>query len=533
MPPGGTGTACVQTASFAPARVWRLTDEQYVNVARDVLGITLTGADAEISTTANNSGTYTNMSEGNMVNLGGAQNYHTAALKVATQAITKMATLVGSTAPTAAQVDQFITTKVARLWRRPVVADEVSALTKIFNDAQPDGASRQFSLLVQTALQAPSFLYRTELGANASTATGSIKMTPHEIASALSFFFLETAPDDALWAKAENATIADPPVLAAEVNRLLALPAARANLSRKASYWLGVEAIPSDVTNKSPAIFPEFTETLKASLYQATFAFVEDILWNGKVSDLFTSQRVYANQEIAKVYGIPGVTGTTIVPVTITAPERSYGILTQPGVLLATAHRPGVTDPIHRGLFVYNTLLCGLSIPPAPPDALDVAATMSGTERELAEQRAKLSCGACHANFDGLGLTFERYDSIGRYNETKYVARNAMTSALSWVTSPTPIDTSAVLPPQLGPDVAGPVAGVAELAAKLKANPARVSDCAAGYMAQYSMGYDPNAQNSCAIQAVRQTFAQSGSFVDFFKALTTSPAFVARDIAVK
>jgi Protein of unknown function (DUF1592)/Protein of unknown function (DUF1588)/Protein of unknown function (DUF1595)/Protein of unknown function (DUF1585)/Protein of unknown function (DUF1587) len=532
MPPG-TGTPCVQTASLAPARVWRLTDEQYVNVARDVLGITLTGADAEISTTANNSGTYTNMSEGNVVNIGGAQNYQTAAQKVATQAVAKIATLVGSATPTAAQVEQFVTSKVSRLWRRPVVPDEVAALTKIYNDAQPDGVSRQFGLLVQAALQAPSFLYRTELGTNAATSMGSIKMTPHEIASALSFFFVETAPDDDLWSKAESAAINDPAVLALEVNRLLALPATRANLARKASYWLGVEVIPTDVTNKSPTIFPEFTETLKTSLYQATFAFVEDILWNGKVSDLFTSQRIYANQEIGKVYGITGATGNAVVPLTAATPERSYGILTQPGMLLANAHRPGVTDPIHRGLFVYNTLLCGLSIPPAPPDALDIAATMSGTERELVDQRAKISCGACHANFDPLGLTFERYDSIGRYNETKYVVRNPMTSTLSWATSPTPIDTSAVLPLALGPDMAGPVSGVAELAAKLKANPARVSDCAAGYIAQYSLGYDPNAQNSCAIQAVKQAFAQSGSFIDFFKALTTSPAFVARDIAVK
>ena len=532
MPPG-TGTPCVQSASFAPARVWRLTDEEYVNVVRDVLGIALTGADAEISTTANNSGTYTNMSEGNIVNLGGAQNYQTAALKVATQAVAKMATLIGSAMPTAAQVEQFINTKIARLWRRPVAPGELTGLTKIYNDAQPDGASRQFSLLVQAALQAPSFLYRTELGTNAATSMTSIQMTPFEMASALSFFFLETAPDDALWSKAEAGTLTDPAVRTAEVNRLIALPAARSNLTRKASYWLGVEAIPSDAINKSPMIFPEFTETLQASLYQATFAFIEDILWNGKVSDLFTSQRIFANQEIGKVYGITGATGTAVTPLTVTAPERSFGILTQPGLLLANAHRPGVTDPIHRGLFVYNTLLCGLSIPPAPPDAQDVAATMSGTERDLADQRAKLSCGACHANFDPLGLTFERYDSIGRYSETKYVARNAMTSALSWAMSPTPIDTSAILPTALGPDIAGPVSGVAELAAKLKANPARVSDCAATYMAQYSLGHDPNAANSCAIQAVKQTFAQTGSFTDFFKALATSPAFVARDIAVK
>jgi hypothetical protein len=32
---------------------------------------------------------------------------------------------------------------------------------------------------------------------------------------------------------------------------------------------------------------------------------------------------------------------------------------------------------------------------------------------------------------------------------------------------------------------------------------------------------------------VKQTFAQSGSFVDFFRALVTSPAFVTRDVVIK
>jgi hypothetical protein len=182
---------------------------------------------------------------------------------------------------------------------------------------------------------------------------------------------------------------------------------------------------------------------------------------------------------------------------------------------------------------VYNSLLCGGTIPPAPPDALTIAGTMTGTERELSQQRAKLSCGACHGLFDPLGLTFERYDSIGRYSETRYVQKNPMTSVLSWATSPTPIDTSAVLSDSLGADVAGPVSGVGELASKLGGTASRVSDCAATYMARYSLGYDPNTQNSCAIQSVKQAFAKSGSFVEFFRALVTSPAFLSRDVVIK
>jgi len=48
--------------SFAPAALGRLMDQEYVNIVRDVLGITLTGADAEISTPQQH-GQFTNLSE--------------------------------------------------------------------------------------------------------------------------------------------------------------------------------------------------------------------------------------------------------------------------------------------------------------------------------------------------------------------------------------------------------------------------------------------------------------------------------------
>ena len=146
----------------------------------------------------------------------------------------------------------FITTKIARAWRRPVSPAEVAALVKIFTDAQPDGAGRGFHLVMEAALQAPSFLYRTELGTGAAGASAPLQLTPHELASALSFLFLESAPDDALWARAQDGTLNDPAVLAAEVDRLMKLPAAQANLTQKASYWLGLAGI----TNRSRSSQP-------------------------------------------------------------------------------------------------------------------------------------------------------------------------------------------------------------------------------------------------------------------------------------
>jgi len=41
--PIATESECVETASLAPARIWLLTDTQYVNIVRDALGEDLDG----------------------------------------------------------------------------------------------------------------------------------------------------------------------------------------------------------------------------------------------------------------------------------------------------------------------------------------------------------------------------------------------------------------------------------------------------------------------------------------------------------
>jgi hypothetical protein len=530
--PADTGPPCVATQkAFAPARIWQLTDAQYVNVVRDVLGIALIGADADIVSEGSTE-LYTNYSEGVSIGDQVAPNYQTAASKVAVQGVARMATLLGSPTPTAAQVQSFITTKVARAWRRPVTAAEITALTKIYDGGGPDPAIG-FSLVLQAVLQAPSFLYRTELGTNAASANGPVTLTPFELASALSFFLVETAPDDQLWAKAQAGTIADPTVLAGEVDRLMRLPAARANLTRKASFWLGLEGLPSKLRDRK--LYPTYTDSLKTALYRSAQSFLDDTLWNGKFSDLFTSSKVYVNAEMGRVYGITGAgVGAAMTGVMVPGTQRGAGILTQPGLLVAANKWGERADPIHRGLMVYDSFVCGGTIPPPPADAGTVAATMNGTEREKANMRAALpACSPCHGGFDPLGLTFERYDPLGRYNETRQAVLDSNTGVTSFRTTAEPIDTAAMLSGGLGPDLAGAVAGVNDLAAKLAADSARVGYCAARRLAEYSLGHNPDAENSCELKAVKQAFVKSGSFGEFFRALALSPGFRTRDPLVK
>jgi hypothetical protein len=529
----GPGTpaapTCLATSkSFAPARLWQLSDRQYVNVVRDVFGITLSEEDGKI-VSAGAADRYNNYSEELSIDTQVAPNYQTAASKVADLAEARLVTLVGSATPSTAQIQSFIASKIARAWRRPVTAAETAALLALYTEAQPDGVGRGLHLVMEAALQAPSFLYRTELGDGAASASGPIQLGPYELASALSFLFLESAPDDVLWNHAQSGAIADPAVLSAEVDRLMKLPAARANLAQKASFWLGLGGL----TNRSrnTKLYPEWNESLKSALNRSVQLFVTDIVNNGKLSDLFTSNRVYVNQTLGQVYGIPGATGANLVPIAVPGLERSAGILSQPGLIVAASRLIDRADVVHRGLLVNDAFVCGGTIPPAPPEAGDVAKNTSGTERERAQARASNgNCLPCHGKFDPFGLTFERYDALGRYSETRQAVLDSATGMTSLRTTDSPIDASSVLPDDgRGDGVAGPVQGLDQLAARLAAASTRVAGCASRRLAEYALGYNPEAENSCELQAVKETLARTGSLVEFFRALVLSPAFRTRN----
>jgi hypothetical protein len=517
----GTGTAgsaaCDQAASLAPARVWRLTDAEYVNAVAQVFGVRVpsevTAADAAPAD-------FSNFSEAPELTVQAATvtAYQKAAHAAATTAVAANLSIFVpcGKAPSDACVQGFIHNRVARAFGRPVTDSETQDLLAMYHVGVTESVAAGVRMIIEATLQSPSFLYRTELGAPAAGGpTGKATLTPFELAGAVGFALLDSIPDDELWARAQDGTLANPPVLAQQVDRLLATPAVRANLASKASFWLGVEKLRS-IVPKNTMLFPEFTAQVKDDLYQSARLFVQDLFTNGGLGDLLTSRRMYLNANLAKVYNIPNVTSTSLVPVDGPMDSRGAGILTQPAVLAAWSH-PDRGDVVHRGLFVYHALVCGGSIPPPPANATAVAAGFpkDATERQLAGLRATNpnGCGSCHGLFDPLGLATEQYDPIGRFTPTDAMGQ--------------PIDASAML--KLGGDLSGTITGLGDLVTKLQSG-RRLADCASRNMAPFVLGRSVVTDNSCALQTVKDTFAMSGSFTDFYRAMLTSPGFLTRDV---
>ena len=511
---GGANVQCAPGASFASARLSLISDEQYRNIVRDVFGVTFPTT-VNVSVQPSTSGMYP-YNENAQVQATTVQAYQRAADEVAAL----LSTLPTCTAKIDATcMEQYLRSKLPLAWRRPVTEAELSGLLAIFNSGAPDGQTRQVQLTVEAALLHPAFLYRSEIGTNAATATGKVPLTPYELAAAVSFAALSSAPDGELWAKAADGTLTQPPVLAAQVARLLTLPRVQANLLKKVSYYLAFETLP--FISKDAAAYPEFS-ALRDTLYQSSQLFLNDIVWNGHFNDLFTSRTVYANQAMATAFGLPAVTGTDLKPVTTSGAAYSAGLLTQPALLAASNKNATGDDVVHRGLWIHDNLLCAPALPPPPANATSVAATITGSSREQAVTR-DTTCGkACHGHFDPFGLVTLSYDSIGRYRTTDPTS-----------TPPgAPINTTATVTAGVLAGSSAPVelANVDDLA-KIFASGRQVSDCAAASLATYTLDHSPEVEGSCEIQTLKDHFQQSGSFKELFTAILTSPAFLTRDIA--
>ncbi|WP_437751853.1 DUF1592 domain-containing protein [Sorangium sp. So ce1389] len=313
----------------------------------------------------------------------------------------------------------FLTRFAARAFRRPLGATELDDLWAVFEVGKEESYERGVMLAVEAILASPSFGYRTELGEEVRD--GVARLSPHEIASELSFFLTDSPPDAELMAAADSGALRDPEEIARQTERLLALPATRRSLSTTLLAAWGLSNLFGTV--KDPGMFPEYGPALQASMFHETELFLDATLWErgADVSELLTSRETLVNEPLAKVYGVEhSGAPEEFSPVTLPADQRA-GLLTQAS-FMATLSRTDNTSVVARGLFVRGALLCLPKLPSPPENLAEAVADLlqaDMTERERAEVRAmNPTCGACHQGIDPFGLMLENYDALGRYRET-------------------------------------------------------------------------------------------------------------------
>jgi hypothetical protein len=305
----------------------------------------------------------------------------------------------------------LLTTWAQTAYRRPLTDDEKNTLLALYDAAGTyrDGINQ----LIRFVLQSPSFLYVIEEGTPDDQHPGTVKLNDYEIATRLSLLFCETLPDAALMTAATNGELQDPAAVKAQAERLFNLPCAHTTIQHFYAQWLNLISVPALMPD--PATYPNFNAKVRSGMQTEDQTFFEQMTWNNNASlaDLFRADYTYADQSLAKVYGLTGL-GTTAAKVMLPAQRR--GILTHSSILSLTSHTDR-TSPVRRGVFVIRNLLClPLANPPQNVNTNLPPIDKSLTARQQFEQLTQQSfCQNCHSEINPIGFGMEDFDGIGQY----------------------------------------------------------------------------------------------------------------------
>jgi hypothetical protein len=331
--------------------------------------------------------------------------------------------------PTSAGAETACATKIvaalaSQAFRRPADDREIQRLMRFYAEGRQE---RDFEFGIASALEAmlasPQFVFRLERApaVPAATATRHARAGQRvgdlELASRLSFFLWGAPPDAELAQVATRGRLSAPGMLGTQVARMLKDPRAEALSTRFASQWLrlnDVEAMLPDAL-----LYPYYDQTLGAALVRETELFFDSIVREDRsVLDLLTADYTFANERVARHYGLPNVTGNNFRRVPV--PDYRRGILGHGSVLVLTSVADR-TSPVMRGKWVMEVLL-GSPPPPPPPNVPSLDATNAApggkrlTVRErMEEHRKNPACASCHRVIDPIGLALENFDVTGRW----------------------------------------------------------------------------------------------------------------------
>jgi mono/diheme cytochrome c family protein len=367
-----------------------------------------------------------------------------------------------------------------RLFRRDLTEAELGSIMASFNSRLDAGVPLRTALLGELTglMTAPDFLCLIEEPG---------PLNNFALASRLSYFLWDSAPDDELLTLARQGKLTDSKILRDQTDRMLKDPKSQRFVKDFTDQWLGLWGI--DNTTPDKDLYPEYDDVLKISSAMETQATFRRILdENRSVRDFVAPKWALVNQWLAKHYDLPAVAGFDLREVPLPADSPFGGLWTQSATMKVTANGTS-TSPVKRGVWVAERLL-GITIPPPPPNVQPVNPDTRGAKtlrEQLALHRSQGSCNACHAKFDPYGFALESFDVTGAFR-TKY-RRGGL-----------PVDPSGATPDGVA------FKGVQDLRWQLAKSPERLAFGVTRHLLTYSTGAPTNALDR---QAIEQIIAQA------------------------
>ena len=334
---------------------------------------------------------------------------------------------------------------------------------------------------------------------------GQSRLDGYSIASRLSLFLWDSAPDHALLQAAARGQLYTPEGRARAVDRMLASP--RLVTGVRAFFYDMLDFDNTTNLAKDPEIYPAFTgSTAQAAREQVLRTIVNQLVTkNGDYRDLFTMHATFMSPQLSPIYDVPAAMGWT--PYQFPAGGPRAGLLTMVGFLAAHSHA-GQSSPTLRGRAVRQLLLCE-NIPNPPANVDFSAITNPNPALKTMRQRLELHrrnpvCAGCHRLMDPIGLGLEDFDGAGKFRTTQ----NGVT-----------IDASGTLDGMK-------FANATDLGKDVHDDPA-LAPCLTQRLYAYAVGGLSKSDGKAMLPYLDKSFAQEGYRVpSLMRTIALSPAFI-------
>jgi hypothetical protein len=521
LPPGSAGGGSMTPAPPAPSGVMasaaplrRLTGDQFRNTIQDLLGLGDLATEAALppDESISNERFLSNVTR--PVQGSDVDRYADLAEAIARKATANLPPLLGCDAGGAnetACIGTFIERFGKRAFRRPLTQGEVGRAKALYMAGRASGdVANGVRLVVQAMLQSPSFLYLFEPAPGA--APGKIvQVDPWAMAARLSYFFLDSMPDNDLLAAAEAGQLASPEQVTTQATRLMTTQRFRDMVTKFHTEWLELGELRS--VDKDAKLFPAWSEPLRAAMLEEPRRFVDYVMHegDGKLETLLTAPFSILSGPLYDLYGVARPAGAAADAWQKVAldPKQRGGLLTQAGIMASLA-KEDRTSFIRRGRMVREGVLCTpVPDPPAGVDASETKVPASADARmRAAIHRDKPECASCHALFDPLGFAFEPYDAIGRFRTTE---------------NGKPIDSQTEVSATRALD--GAVKDAVDLVGKL-AGADEVRECVAKQWLRFALGREETGDDAGTLGEVMNGFKSNGwKVTDLLLAVARSDSF--------
>jgi hypothetical protein len=401
-------------------------------------------------------------------------------------------------------------------------------------------------------LMHPEAIFRLEFGTGKPDEHGRLRMSPHEIAHAISYALTDRRPNERLLEAARSGKLETEEDVAREVRQILEDPEMpKPRILRFFREYFGYYRA-TDVFKDEPIIkaagyqkyYPENlvedTDRLVLHILEKDQEVLKELLTTDlsfiSVSSLpnwlkFANRRAEQAKEKGEEppkhpfdkknklhthYNFPVEDWSEKMPLKLNSEQRA-GILTQPSWLIAYSTNEH-NHAILRGKWIRERLLGG-RIPDTP---ITVDAQLPHQPDNILRDRMRVTleeyCWKCHERMDPLGLPFQIFDHFGRFR-TEELGR--------------PVDASGKIVSSGESTLDGPVTDALDLIRKL-AKSERVEQVFVRHAFRYWVGRNEQKEDAQVMQNAWKAYRESGGSMNaLIVSLLSSDSFLFRKVSTK